>query len=85
MELERLRNANGFAHGPHTLVQIRDDLIHDGMKHGILSAEVYRQARELGLWYVEMLLLKLFNYNGSYANRLTQQWRGEVEAVPWAP
>ena len=83
--LEQLRKANGFDHGPHTIVEIRNDLIHQDMSYGILSVDVYRQAKELGLWYVEMLLLKLLDYNGIYANRLTQQWRGQVEPVPWAP
>jgi hypothetical protein len=83
--LEQLRRANGFDHGPHTIVKIRNDLIHQDMSYGILSVDVYRQAKELSLWYVEMLLLKLFDYNGVYANRLTQQWRGQVEPVPWAP
>lgn len=81
--LEQWRIANHLAHGPHTLVMIRNDLIHEGMKHGVLSSDVYRQARALGLWYVEMLLLKLFDYDGVYANRLTQQWRGQVEPVLW--
>ena len=83
--LEQLRRANGFEHGPHTIVEIRNDLIHQDMSYGILSVDVYRQAKGLGLWYVEMLLLKLFDYDGIYANRLTQQWRGQVEPVPWAP
>ena len=83
--LEQLRRANGFDHGPHTIVEIRNDLIHQDMSYGILSVDVYRQARTLGLWYVEMLLLKLFDYHGIYANRLTQEWRGQVEPVPWAP
>ena len=83
--LEQLRGANGFDHGPHTIVAVRNDLIHQDMSHGILSVDEYRQAKELGLWYVEMLLLKLFDYNGIYANRLTQQWHGQVEPVPWAP
>ena len=83
--LEQLRRANGFDHGPHTIVKIRNDLIHQDMSHGILPVDVYRQARTLGLWYVEMLLLKLFDYNGVHANRLTQEWRGQVEPVPWAP
>ena len=82
--LEQLRRANGFEHGPHTIVEIRNDLIHQDMSHGILSVDVYRQAKGLGLWYVEMLLLKLFDYDGIYANRLTQQWRGQVDSVPWA-
>ena len=83
--LEQLRRTNGLDHGPHTIVKIRNDLIHEDMSYGILPADVYRQAKELGLWYVEMLLLKLFDYKGIYANRLTQQWRGQVEPVPWAP
>ena len=48
--LEQLRIANGFDHGPHTIVEIRNDLIHQDMSYGILSVDVYRQARELGLW-----------------------------------
>ncbi len=84
-DLEQLRKANGFYNGPHTIVKIRNDLIHQDMSNRILSLDVYRQAKELGLWYVEMLLLKLFGYNGIYANRLTQRWRGQVEPVPWAP
>ena len=54
------------------------------MKKGILSFEAYRQARELGLWYIELLLLELFEYSGLYSNRLTRKWTGDVETVPWA-
>ena len=73
-----------FAHGPHALVAIRNDLVHEEMKHDILTFEAYRQARELGLWYVELLLLALFGYRGLYSNRLTGEWTGDVERVPWA-
>ena len=84
VQLEQFRQANGLKHGPHAIVEIRDDLIHHNMDYGILSGDVYHEARELGLWYVEMLLLKLFDYQGEYSNRLTQKWRGQVELVPWA-
>ena len=86
----RLRNLKeymvrrGFAHGPHTLVAIRNDLIHSDMKRGISSGRIYAQARELGLWYVELMLLNKFGYAGGYGNRLTQKWRGQVEPVSWA-
>ena len=73
-----------FAHGPHTLVKIRNDLVHSDMKRGISSGRIYAQARELGLWYVELMLLNKFGYAGKYGNRLTQEWRGQVELVPWA-
>ena len=82
--IEALGNAESFDHGPHALVAIRNDLVHAEMKKGILSFEAYRQARELGLWYVELLLLKLFGYSGLYSNRLTRKWTGDVETVPWA-
>ena len=83
--LEKFGRCKGFEHGPHAIVKIRNDLIHQDMSYGILPVDVYRQAKELGLWYVELLLLKLFDYNGIYGNRLTQQSRGQVEPVPWAP
>ena len=74
----------GFEHGPHALVDLRNGLVHQKMKNGILSSEAQRQARELGLWYVELLLLELFGYSGLYSNRLTRKWTGDVETVPWA-
>ena len=71
-------------HGPHALVAIRNDLAHPQMKKGVLSPHAYRDARALGLWYTELLLLELFGYNGLYSNRLTRKWTGDVETVPWA-
>lgn len=38
----------------------------------------------LGLWNLELCLLRLFGYNGVYANRLTHKWGGQTEIVPWA-
>ena len=73
-----------FKHGPHALVDLRNGLVHARMKNGIFSAEAQRQARKLGLWYTELLLLKLFGYSGLYSNRLTRKWTGDVETVPWA-
>ena len=73
-----------FEHGPHALVDLRNGLVHQQMKNGILSSEAQRQARELGLWYVELLLLEQFGYSGLYSNRLTRKSPGDVETVPWA-
>ena len=71
-------------HGPHALTELRNDMIHAQQKYGIIPSGVYFEAKNLGLWYVEMLLLRFFNYNGVYSNRLVPRWVGEVEAVPWA-
>ena len=82
--LKRFMKRQGFANGPHTLVKIRNDLIHSDMKLKTLPSDIYAQARELGLWYVELMLLNRFGYAGQYGNRLAQEWRGQVECVPWA-
>ncbi len=43
------------------------------------------EAWELGLWYVELILLRLFEYQGVYVNRmLRRRLIGGIETVPWA-
>ena len=72
--LEQWRSTYGFEHGPHSIVEVRNELIHHEMRRGILDADVYLQTRDLGLWYVELLLLKQFGYRGYYRNRLTEAY-----------
>ena len=79
---EVLGNRKSFAHGPHVLVAIRDDFAHPEMREW--DSKVYWHAKQLGLWYAELLLLERFGYRGVYSNRLTRERRGEVETVPWA-
>ena len=79
-ELEELQRRNSWVDGPHTLVEIRNDLVHPKYKYGSISLSATYEARSLGQWYIELILLKLFDYQGSYRNRLTQ----ELEPVPWA-
>ena len=83
-KLKELANSMTFRDGPQTLVEMRNDLVHSKMKLETPSGDIYFQARELGLWYVELMLLKSFCYAGQYGNRLAQEWQGQVEPVPWA-
>ncbi len=53
---------NELSEGPRGIVEIRNALVHSDMQHGILCTEVYAQARELGLWYVELMLLYFIDY-----------------------
>ena len=41
-------------------------------------------ALQLSLWYQELALLRLLVYRGSYLNRTTASWVGQVELVPWS-
>lgn len=83
-ELRRVRKTKGLCDGPEILSEIRNDLVHSEMRTNVRS-EAYFEARDLGQWYVELLLLKLFGYEGPYANRLAYEYKGrcQPEIVPW--
>jgi hypothetical protein len=42
----------------------------------------WNEAWIIGLWYLEVLLSKLFGYSGRYANRQTRQAAGQTEMIP---
>ncbi|MXZ02197.1 MAG: hypothetical protein F4Y88_00530 [Chloroflexi bacterium] len=74
-----------WAHGPHTLVEIRNSLVHADKELDSISMDAYFEAKQLGLWYLELLLLHSFGYEGEYASRLKPvQMAGDTELVPWA-
>ena len=84
VELNTLANRNCWKHGPHALVEIRNDMVHSNMKHTNIPIDAYHEARHLGLWYLELMFLQRFGYMDKYANRLTPvQKAGATEAVPW--
>ncbi|MEO1592031.1 MAG: thiol methyltransferase, partial [Cyanobacteria bacterium J06632_22] len=39
---------------------------------------------KVSIWILELLLLRLLDYQGTYHNRLIHQYVGEIEEVPWA-
>jgi hypothetical protein len=41
------------------------------------------ELQELALSYVELALLRVIDFNGSYLNRLGERVAGIVEPVPW--
>ena len=83
-ELDRLGNQKGWKHGPHALVEIRNDMVHSNAKHTNIPFDAYCEAQQLGLRYLELMLLQRFGYKGEYANRLTTVQRaGATESVPW--
>lgn len=77
-ELDKACTSYGKNHILHTLIDIRNNLTHanQNMK---LSDPVCIEASHLGMWYVEILLLKILDYNSIYRNRLTML----NEPVPW--
>jgi hypothetical protein len=58
-------------------------LIHSEHRQSGQFSDAYYDAWNLGLWYLEMSILAICGYYGTYGNRLKQRHVGEVENVPW--
>jgi hypothetical protein len=67
----------------HALTEIRNSLVHPEHKRHGQFVRAYYEAWNLSLWYLEMSILAICGYSGTYGNRLKQRWAGEVEDVPW--
>ena len=83
-EIARLSKVKGFnwLDAPHALTEIRNSLIHPNKKHIQFSSA--SEAWHLGLWYLEMGVLAVCEYSGTYRNRLKQRIGSQVEKVPWS-
>ena len=83
--LKALSAQNKWTNGPHAVVGLRNSITHPRAGHHEGSMDAYYEAKKLTLWYVELLLLEQFKYQGEYASRLTEVQRaGQTELVPWA-
>jgi hypothetical protein len=83
-ELEALSQNVKWLDAPHALTEIRNSLVHPEHKRRGQFAGAYYEAWNLGLWYLEMGLLAICGYTGTYGNRLKKRWVGQVDTVPWA-
>jgi hypothetical protein len=68
---------------PQALTEIRNSLVHPEHKRHGQFGKVYYETWNLSLWYLEMSILAICGYSGTYGNRLKRRWVGEVEDVPW--
>jgi hypothetical protein len=68
--------------GPRVITAIRNSLVHPAPKWKPVR-NATQDAWILSLHYLELTLLKLFEYNGPYFNRLKHTTTGEAELVPW--
>lgn len=82
-------NQNWDSNGALVFVKIRNDITHSDpsnqnrLQNTSVNARI--EAWELGLWYLELVLLRLFDYQGVYFNRLRRGTRyfGDLDIVPW--
>ena len=89
-ELRKVAKSLNWRDGSQATTEIRNAIVHASPRKRarILTkgADARTDAWTLGQWYLELVLLYLFGYTGSYSNRLHRGVsRGqEVEPVPWA-
>ncbi len=69
---------------PNALTGMRNYLVHPVNEYNSIKfGPAIYDANKLGLWYLELSLLKVCGYSETYRNRLTAKSIGEVEKVPW--
>jgi hypothetical protein len=87
--LASLAKTHNCPSAPAVMTVIRNTITHPTRKnrerYDNHPDEARYEAWQLGLWALELCLLRLFNYNGLYSNRITCKAAWEAEPVPWAP
>lgn len=73
---------------PDVLVTIRNALVHGQERKRTVIAEMESltkaQALHLGIWYVELSMLKILGYSGFYKRRGASHNAAFKESVPWS-
>src|SRR5205807_8708390 len=80
--LTRLAKADNWPDTSTAMTMIRNTITHPTRKNrakfGKHPTDARTDAWTLGLWNLELCLLRLFEYRGTYASRLKQRYSGEV-------
>ncbi len=87
-ELHGLSKEKNWQDSAKAMTEVRNKITHPQKKNRKDFLQLSRKLKidtwKLSLWNLELLLLKLFKYEGKYANRISRQNIGDVELVPWA-
>lgn len=89
-ELRQLSKEYNWSDGPECLVGIRNALVHPQPKNMLklesVSSVAFYEVWSLGMWYLDLILLRLFDYKAVYRNRLKRECSYEeaLEPVPWS-
>ena len=68
---------------PYALTDIRNSLVHPDKKNRDQYKEGYYDAWRSGLWLLELAILAVCGYQGTYSNRITTRREGQSKPVPW--
>lgn len=87
--LSAFSNGLGGIDGPTTIVKLRNGVVHPKQskrKFVLQAPQLARvEAQEIGLWYLELVLLRLFEYDGVYYPRFLNDYPSNTkQRVPWS-
>lgn len=86
--LQAYCSTNGISDGPESLTSLRNALVHPNpTKRARLrqNPDALVEAWVLGLWYMDLIMLNLCAFKGTYSSRLISGWPVHtVVTVPWA-
>ena len=87
--LTRFAAKHGKSDSCEALAALRNGFVHSNEKRRKIvfeasGREATFEAWWLSLWYQELALLYLLGHQGSYRNRTTNGWVGQIESVPWS-
>ncbi len=85
--LTQQAKADNWPDSSTALTQIRNTITHPTKKNrkkfGKHLDGARTEAWNVGLWLLELCLLRLFDYSGTYGSRIEQRYVGDVQNVPW--
>lgn len=82
-EISAVASTMAWVDGPHAFSDIRNSLVHPDAKGRRERLRCISDGWRLGLWYLELALLAVCAYNGTYGSRLQMRTYGQVSPVPW--
>ena len=88
--LSAFAKSNGNCDGPQAVTLFRNAYVHPSPRNrnrlDRAGIDSQYEARELSMYYLEMILLRIFEYNGQISSRIAEaEYKGgETRFVPWA-
>lgn len=84
IDIKKLDKNTKWNNAPIALAKMRNYLVHPkNLYEPLKFGPAIHDSWNLGLWYLELSLLRKCGYSEQYRNRLIPGWVGEVEKVPW--
>jgi hypothetical protein len=82
--LTKTARDEGWIDGPTALARIRNDLVHAKKRYMVGAQNPFFEAWSLAQRYIELVILRLSQFNGEYTDRISAGSVGETTKVPWA-